>query len=43
VVIAGVPLGRVQLLAGHADYAITKYHAHLSPEGDESAVASLKY
>lgn len=43
-VIAGVPLPRVQLLAGHADYATTeKYYAHLSPEGDERAVSKLKY
>lgn len=43
-VIAGVPLRRVQLLAGHADYATTeKYYAHLSPEGDERAVSKLKY
>ncbi|RRU17154.1 tyrosine-type recombinase/integrase [Stenotrophomonas sp. 278] len=43
-VAAGVPLRRVQLLAGHADYATTeKYYAHLAPEGDESVVKSLKF
>jgi len=42
-VIAGVPLRRVQILAGHADYATTeKYYAHLSPAGNEEAVASLR-
>jgi len=43
-VIAGVPLRRVQILAGHADYATTeKYYAHLTPEGDDGAVAKLRY
>jgi len=43
-VIAGVPLRRVQLLAGHADYATTeKYYAHLTPDGDDGAVAKLRY
>lgn len=43
-VMAGVPLRRVQILAGHADYATTeKYYAHLTPEGDDGAVAKLKY
>lgn len=43
-VIAGVPLRRVQLLAGHADYATTeKYYAHLTPEGDEGAVRTLRF
>ena len=43
-VMAGVPLRRVQLLAGHADYATTeKYYAHLSPDGDEGAVRKLRY
>jgi len=42
--IAGVPLRRVQILAGHADYATTeKFYAHLTPEGDDGAVAKLKY
>lgn len=43
-VMAGVPLRRVQLLAGHADYGTTeKYYAHLTPDGDDSAVAKLKF
>ncbi len=43
-VIAGVPLRRVQLLAGHADYATTeKYYAHLTPEGDDGAVRKLRF
>lgn len=43
-VMAGVPLRRVQLLAGHADYATTeKYYAHLTPDGDDLAVAKLRY
>lgn len=40
--IKGVPLRRIQLLAGHADYATTeKYYAHLTPEGDNGAVKRL--
>lgn len=43
-VMAGVPLRRVQLLAGHADYATTeKYYAHPNPDRDESAVAKLHF
>lgn len=43
-VIVGVPLRRVQLLAGHSDYATTdKYYAHLTPEGDDGAVAKLNF
>lgn len=43
-VMAGVPLRRVQILAGHSDYATTeKYYAHLTPEGDDGAVATLTY
>ncbi|MGE8237063.1 MAG: tyrosine-type recombinase/integrase [Stenotrophomonas indicatrix] len=43
-VMAGVPLRRVQLLGGHADYATNeKYYAHLSPDGDEGAVRKLRY
>ncbi|WP_419403817.1 tyrosine-type recombinase/integrase [Stenotrophomonas rhizophila] len=43
-VMAGAPLRRVQLLAGHADYATTeKYYAHLTPEGQEEAVAKLNF
>ncbi|WP_411850806.1 tyrosine-type recombinase/integrase [Stenotrophomonas sp. LGBM10] len=42
-VIAGVPLRRVQILAGHADYATTeKYYADLTPE-DDGAVGKLKH
>jgi integrase len=41
---AGVPLRRVQLLAGHADYNATeKYYAHLMPDGDDLAVKHLKF
>ncbi|WP_426353650.1 tyrosine-type recombinase/integrase [Stenotrophomonas maltophilia] len=43
-VMAGVPLRRVQILAGHADYATTeKYYAHLTPDGDDGAVSNLKF
>ncbi|WDS36191.1 tyrosine-type recombinase/integrase [Pseudoxanthomonas sp.] len=43
-VIGGVPLRRVQILAGHADYATTeKYYAHLTPEGDDGAVRKLRF
>lgn len=43
-VMGGVPLRRVQILAGHADYATTeKYYAHLTPEGDDEAVRVLMY
>ncbi|MEK0266148.1 tyrosine-type recombinase/integrase [Stenotrophomonas rhizophila] len=43
-VIHGVPLRRVQVLAGHADYAVTeKYYAHLTPDGDNTAVQKLRY
>lgn len=43
-VMAGVPLRRVQILAGHADYATTeKYYAHLTPEGDDGAVRRLRF
>lgn len=39
---AGVPLRRIQLLMGHADYATTeKYYAHLTPDGDDEAVKLL--
>ncbi|WP_459018267.1 tyrosine-type recombinase/integrase [Stenotrophomonas sp. PSU_St142] len=41
---SGVPLRRIQLLAGHADYATTEeYYAHLTPEGNEEAVSRLRY
>jgi integrase len=45
-VMEGVPLRRVQILAGHADYATTeteKYYAHLTPEGDDGAVRKLRF
>lgn len=43
-VMAGVPLRRVQVLAGHADYATTeKYYAHLTPDGDDDAVGRLNF
>ncbi len=43
-VMAGVPLRRVQMLAGHADYATTeKYYAHLTPEGNDCAVKQLRF
>lgn len=42
--ITGVPLRRIQQLAGHADYATTKkYYAHLTPEGDFNAVNYVRY
>lgn len=42
--IAGVPLRRIQLLAGHADYATTeKYYAHLTSDGDGGAASKLKF
>jgi integrase len=42
-VMAGVPLRRVQLLAGHADYKTTEMYAHLAPEGAGEAVAKLPF
>lgn len=42
-VMAGVPLRRVQLLAGHADYKTTEMYAHLAPEGGSSAVDKLAF
>ncbi|WP_241235844.1 tyrosine-type recombinase/integrase [Xanthomonas arboricola] len=43
-VMAGVPLRRIQLLAGHADYTTTeKYYAHLTPAGDEHAVRKIRF
>lgn len=41
--IAGVPLRRIQLLAGHADYKTTEMYAHLSPQGGKGAVNKLKF
>lgn len=42
-VMAGVPLRRVQLLAGHADYKTTELYAHLAPEGAVGAVSKLEF
>lgn len=42
-VMAGVPLRRVQLLAGHADYKTTETYAHLAPEGAADAVNKLEF
>lgn len=42
-VMAGVPLRRVQLLAGHADYKTTEIYAHLAPEGAAGAVDRLNF
>lgn len=40
---AGVPLRRIQLLAGHSDYKITERYAHLAPGGADGAVALLAF
>lgn len=40
---AGVPLRRIQLLAGHADQKTTEMYAHLSPEGGKAEVDKLKF
>ncbi|MDQ7996118.1 MAG: site-specific integrase [Luteibacter sp.] len=40
---AGVPLRRIQLLAGHSDYKITERYAHLAPGGADGAVALLTF
>ena len=42
-VMAGVPLRRVQLLAGHADYKTTEMYAHLAPSGAQGAVDKLPF
>ncbi len=42
-VTAGVPLRRVQILAGHSDYKVTERYAHLAPGGAASAVSKLKF
>lgn len=42
-VMNGVPLRRVQLLAGHADYKTTEMYAHLAPEGAGDAVSKLAF
>lgn len=40
---AGVPLRRIQLLAGHSDYKITERYAHLTPGGADAAVGKLRF
>lgn len=42
-VMAGVPLRRVQLLAGHEDYSTTEKYAHLAPAGAEDTVGKLQF
>lgn len=42
-VMAGVPLRRVQLLAGHADYKTTEMYAHLAPSGTADTVGRLPF
>ena len=42
-VMGGVPLRRVQLLAGHSDYKTTEMYAHLAPEGGQGAVDKLTF
>jgi site-specific recombinase XerD len=42
-VMAGVPLRRVQLLAGHADYKTTEQYAHLAPAGAADTVGKLAF
>lgn len=42
-VMAGVPLRRVQLLAGHADYKTTELYAHLAPAGAGDTVGKLQF
>lgn len=42
-VMAGVPLRRVQLLAGHADYKTTEIYAHLAPAGSRETVGKLGF
>lgn len=39
---AGVPLRRIQMFAGHADYKTTEMYAHLSPVGGLSEVMKLR-
>lgn len=38
---AGVPLRRIQMFAGHADYKTTEMYAHLSPVGGLSEVMKI--
>jgi integrase len=40
---AGVPLRRVQVLAGHSDYKVTERYAHLAPGGAKGAVNKLRF
>jgi integrase len=40
---AGVPLRRIQVLAGHSDYKVTERYAHLCPAGADAAVALLQF
>ncbi len=40
---AGVPLRRIQILAGHSDYKVTERYAHLSPDGGSDAVELLSF
>lgn len=42
-VMAGVPLRRVQLLAGHEDYSTTEKYAHLAPAGTADTVGRLQF
>jgi integrase len=42
-VMGGVPLRRVQLLAGHADYKTTEMYAHLAPEGGRARWSKLAF
>lgn len=42
-VTAGVPLRRVQILAGHSDYKVTERYAHLAPDGGDDAVELLSF
>ena len=39
---AGVPLRRIQILAGHADYKTTEIYAHLCPQNAGEAVNKLR-
>ena len=41
--IAGVPLRRTQLLAGHSSIQVTEQYAHLAPGGGADAVAVLDF
>lgn len=39
----GVPLRRVQVLAGHSDYKVTERYAHLAPDAGDDAVELLAF